>query len=186
VIKDDCQLAVTSSITGYPSLNLQVAGSVRVRILSCLLLCAGMVAVVLLSPAPAIAAAEARLSKSLLDRSGWPLEHGVVSLHSAQPMRAAGDAVAIMDQRQLQFDPTVLTVETGTPVPFHNEHDVRHHIYSISQPNAVELKLHHGESGQSDRFEHPGVVVLGCNIPIEDTSPVAPKPAHQLQALFRN
>ena len=107
---------------------------------------------------------QASLTATILDRSGQPLEHAVVSLHSGAPSHAEPTTVAIMDQRQLQFAPEVIAIQTGTTVSFPNQDDVRHHVYSFSHPNAFELKLYHGEAGKTHRFEHPGVVVLGCNI----------------------
>ena len=104
------------------------------------------------------------LTATILDRSGQPLEHAVLSLHSGAPSHAQASTVAIMDQRNLQFAPEVIAIQTGTTVSFPNQDDVRHHVYSFSHPNAFELKLYHGEAGKTHRFEYPGVVVLGCNI----------------------
>ncbi len=97
---------------------------------------------------------------------GEPLQHVVVSLH---PLGSAGtkgpaSTISIMDQRYLQFAPSVLALQTGTTVKFPNDDDVRHHVYSFSHPNAFELKLYHGADGASHTFEQAGVVVLGCNI----------------------
>ena len=108
--------------------------------------------------------AGASLTATILDRSGQPLEHAVLSLHSGAPSHAQASTVAIMDQRNLQFAPEVIAIQTGTTVSFPNQDDVRHHVYSFSHPNAFELKLYHGEAGKTHRFEYPGVVVLGCNI----------------------
>ena len=108
--------------------------------------------------------AGASLTATILDRSGQPLEHAVLSLHSGAPSHAKASTVAIMDQRNLQFAPEVIAIQTGTTVSFPNQDDVRHHVYSFSHPNAFELKLYHGEDGKTHRFEYPGVVVLGCNI----------------------
>ena len=131
----------------------------------------GLVALTLasggLSSGIAVSAARAEgtsLTATIVDRSGQPLEHAVLSLHNGAPSHAPPSTVAIMDQRQLQFSPQVLAIQTGTTVSFPNQDDVRHHVYSFSHPNAFELKLYHGESGNVHRFDHPGVVVLGCNI----------------------
>lgn len=101
-----------------------------------------------------------------VDVNGHPLEHVVISLHDLdRPVhRQAVSDIKIMDQRDLQFAPTVLAVQSGTTVIFPNQDDVRHHVYSFSHPNAFELKLYHGKSGANHQFEHEGVVVLGCNI----------------------
>ena len=114
--------------------------------------------------AQAARADETSLTVSVKDRSGQPVEFAVLSLHSGVPSHAPESTVAIMDQRQLQFAPEVIALQTGTTVSFPNQDDVRHHVYSFSHPNAFELKLYHGENGKTHRFEHPGIVVLGCNI----------------------
>ena len=131
----------------------------------------GLVALTLLSGglASGMAASSARanatsLTATIVDGSGQPLKHAVLSLHTEVPSHAAPSTVAVMDQRQLQFSPEVIAIQTGTTVSFPNQDDVRHHVYSFSHPNAFELKLYHGEAGKHHRFEHPGVVVLGCNI----------------------
>ena len=92
------------------------------------------------------------------------MEHAVVSLHDGKAANAAARPIAIMDQRNLQFAPGVLAIQAGTVVEFPNQDDVRHHVYSFSHPNAFELKLYHGQTGNYEQFDHPGVVVLGCNI----------------------
>ena len=108
--------------------------------------------------------ADARLTVTVVDAQGQLMEHAVASLHSGVSLKAKPDTFAIMDQHNLQFAPTVLAIQAGTLVEFPNQDDVRHHVYSFSHPNAFELKLYHGRSGNFNQFDHPGVVVLGCNI----------------------
>ena len=104
------------------------------------------------------------LTAAILDQSGHAVEYAVVSLHTDTPSQADPSTVVVMDQRRLQFEPTVLAIQVGSNVSFPNEDDVRHHVYSFSHPNSFELKLYHGEGGQYQRFEHTGIVALGCNI----------------------
>lgn len=106
----------------------------------------------------------AALSVAITSVTGQSLEHAVVSLHARDVPPADLQTIAIMDQGNLQFTPTVVGIQAGTLVSFPNRDDVRHHVYSFSHPNAFELKLYHGEAGQFHRFEYSGVVVLGCNI----------------------
>lgn len=115
---------------------------------------------------PLAQASSAHLELVTRDANGQLLQHVVASLHPKESIAtvAPTDVVSIMDQRNLQFAPTVLAVQTGTAVKFPNDDDVRHHVYSFSHPNAFELKLYHGESGANQIFQHEGVVVLGCNI----------------------
>ena len=101
---------------------------------------------------------------TVTDADGERLEHAVISFHGKTPQIAHDQTVAIMDQQTRQFAPTVLPIQQGTDVSFPNSDDVRHHVYSFSHPNNFELKLYHGERNAPVRFDHPGVVVLGCNI----------------------
>jgi plastocyanin len=70
----------------------------------------------------------------------------------------------IMDQVDKQFLPYVLVIQQGQSVDFPNSDNVRHHVYSFSQPNQFEIKLFSGSEAQPISFESSGVVVLGCNI----------------------
>jgi hypothetical protein len=58
----------------------------------------------------------------------------------------------------------VLAVQVGTAVAFPNSDDIRHHVYSFSPAKTFELKLYKGIPSNPLIFEHPGTVVLGCNI----------------------
>ena len=74
------------------------------------------------------------------------------------------DKNAVMDQIDMQFVPHVLVVQTGTAVKFPNSDSVAHHVYSFSHPNKFVLPMYKGEQHPPVRFEHSGVVSLGCNI----------------------
>ena len=52
----------------------------------------------------------------------------------------------------------------GSEVQFTNSDSTSHHVYSFSRPNAFALPLYKGNARLAQRFEQPGVVVLGCNI----------------------
>lgn len=145
------------------SISLWRSRALRLRS-TCPTVCLLAVVLFLLAAQHARAQGVASLKSLVVDKAGNPLEYAVVSLHGAEPMWAAPSTVAVIDQRNLQFAPTVVAVQMGTQVSFPNQDDVRHHVYSFSHPNAFELKLYHGEKGNLHRFEHPGIVVLGCNI----------------------
>lgn len=80
------------------------------------------------------------------------------------PTRAAKGAQAEMAQRDKTFVPTLLIVQTGTPVSFPNFDTVRHHVYSFSPTKPFELKLYAGTPATPVVFERPGTATLGCNI----------------------
>ena len=78
--------------------------------------------------------------------------------------RASRSAQAQMVQRNKSFVPTVLVVQTGTPVSFPNFDTVRHHVYSFSSTKSFELKLYAGTPATPVIFDRPGTATLGCNI----------------------
>jgi plastocyanin len=67
-------------------------------------------------------------------------------------------------QHDLQFDPQLTVVTTGTSVLFPNHDTVRHHVYSFSSAKTFQLKLYAGVPHTPIVFDKPGVAVLGCNI----------------------
>ena len=102
-----------------------------------------------------------------------------VQLHGPNGQPLAGAAVAIevkgrpartttvkaeMGQRDRQFTPQLLIVQTGTAVNFPNFDTVRHHVYSISPIKVIDIKLYSGTPAEPVVFDKPGVAALGCNI----------------------
>ena len=113
--------------------------------------------------APAAVAA-ATLEVGVTDELGTLLEDAVVSVRAGPASLAPPGTVATIDQVERRFAPDVIAVQAGTSVAFPNSDDVRHHVYSFSKPNDFQIKLYHGEPGETVRFEHAGIVTLGCNI----------------------
>lgn len=95
---------------------------------------------------------------------GKPLADAVVAVeikgqHSSNPA-----AKAEIAQRDRQFLPYVLAVQTGTAVSFPNFDTVRHHVYSFSPTKKFDLKLYAGTPAAPVVFDKAGVATLGCNI----------------------
>ncbi|MFO1400864.1 MAG: hypothetical protein U1F30_06590 [Steroidobacteraceae bacterium] len=82
------------------------------------------------------------------------------------PVRAAGGAAggAVMDQRNLQFSPELLIVQTGTAVDFPGSDQTRHQVYSFSPAKVFQLPLYAGRAHPPVVFDRAGIVTLGCNI----------------------
>ena len=97
----------------------------------------------------------------LLDDQGNTLSDVVILVEGVAPRPGAP---GVMDQVEMQFQPRVLAVATGTQVRFPNSDDVRHHVYSFSAAKRFELRLFKGTDAPPVAFEQPGLVVLGCNI----------------------
>lgn len=105
------------------------------------------------------------LTVELRDAAGAPLAGAVVALEQAGlARRAKAGTQAELAQRERQFVPRLLVVQTGTAVAFPNQDQVRHHVYSYSVAKPFELKLYLGQPAAPVLFEQPGVVSLGCNI----------------------
>lgn len=111
-----------------------------------------------------IAAHAATLTIEVRNARGIPVKDAVVWAiaegRDFPPVRAT----AIMDQRNRQFVPHVLPVQTGTSVRFPNSDDVRHQVYSFSPAKTFQLPLYTGTPANPIVFDKTGVATLGCNI----------------------
>tara|TARA_R110001632_G_scaffold104724_1_gene213841 strand:+ start:3213 stop:3920 length:708 start_codon:yes stop_codon:yes gene_type:complete len=108
------------------------------------------------------ASAAQEIRFKVVDQSGNPVPNAVVSAQG-EPQDHIDD-MAVMDQVNSQFLPHVLVVQKNQSVRFPNSDDIRHHIYSFSQPKPFEIRLYKGEGSSPVTFDKPGFVVLGCNI----------------------
>ncbi len=122
----------------------------------------------LLAAATSAPATAGELLATVTDRAGRPVTDAVayaVPRHGKAPPRAtAPGARTVMDQRDREFVPHVLAVQTGTPVYFPNSDNIRHHVYSFSPAKTFELPLYQGTPTEPVVFDKPGAVALGCNI----------------------
>jgi len=97
--------------------------------------------------------------------TGQPVSDAVVAVElNGEPRGAAPQTIAQMAQRQRQFQPFVLVIQTGTAVSFPNFDTVRHHVYSFSPTKTFDIKLYSGTPARPEVFDKPGVATLGCNI----------------------
>jgi plastocyanin len=105
---------------------------------------------------------------TLVDEQGRPFINAVISVAATAGEESSPSAPpqqpAIMDQVNRQFEPTILVIEQGQTVVFPNSDNIRHHVYSFSQPKPFEIKLYAGDSVPPVQFSKSGIVVLGCNI----------------------
>ena len=96
--------------------------------------------------------------------AGQPLADAVVAVEVRGRPAKTTTAKADMAQRDRQFAPQVLVIQTGTSVSFPNFDTVRHHVYSFSPIKAFETKLYSGTPSEPIVFDKPGIATLGCNI----------------------
>ena len=94
---------------------------------------------------------------------GRPLTDAVVAVEVKGGTRSS-NARAEMAQRERQFQPHVLVVQTGTAVSFPNFDSVRHHVYSFSPIKPFDIKLYSGTPSEPVVFDKSGIAALGCNI----------------------
>ena len=112
----------------------------------------------------ALTAAAEPLAVSVVDADGLPVAGVAVYVTAAAGEASVVARTAVMDQRDTQFVPHVLVVQKGTSVEFPNSDVVAHHVYSFSKPNNFVLPLYKGDPHNPVKFEHDGIVTLGCNI----------------------
>ena len=96
--------------------------------------------------------------------AGQPLADAVVAVEVRGRPAKTTTAKADMAQRDRQFAPQVLVIQTGTAVNFPNFDTVRHHVYSFSPIKVFETKLYSGTPSDPIVFDKPGIAALGCNI----------------------
>lgn len=112
----------------------------------------------------ALAAQAVPVTVQLRGPAGQPLAGAAVAIEVKGRTGRATNAKAEMGQRDRQFTPQLLIVQTGTAVNFPNFDTVRHHVYSFSPIKVIDIKLYSGTPAEPIVFDKPGVATLGCNI----------------------
>lgn len=115
----------------------------------------------LLGSVPAL---PADMSVMVVDRNGQGVGEAVVTVTALAAHATSPPKPAVMDQKNLAFSPRVLAVGVGTRVEFPNNDSVSHQVYSFSAAKRFQLPLYKGQVHPPVVFDHPGLVVLGCNI----------------------
>ncbi len=121
-------------------------------------------AALILANCPPLSGAE--LNVTVTDPAGHRVA-GIVLVAEPQfelPARKPAHDAVIMDQRQMQFVPNILVIQSGTGVEFPNSDQIEHQVYSFSAAKAFKLSLYAGHKYPPVMFERAGLVVVGCNI----------------------
>jgi plastocyanin len=107
----------------------------------------------------------AELNVSVLDPAGHG-SAGIVLIAEPQFDLAVKrvNHTVIMDQRQKQFVPNILVIQTGTGIDFPNSDQIEHQVYSFSPAKTFQLSLYAGHKYPPIVFDRAGLVVVGCNI----------------------
>jgi plastocyanin len=111
-----------------------------------------------------LAALAVPVTVQLRGPGGQLLANAVVAVEVKGRPAKTTTAKAEIGQRDRQFTPQLLVVQTGTSVSFPNFDTVRHHVYSISPIKVIDIKLYSGTPAEPVTFDKPGVATLGCNI----------------------
>lgn len=101
---------------------------------------------------------------SVTDHAGKAVKDAVVFATPLDGKPSGAAKSAVIDQVRKEYVPRVTAVQVGAQVSFPNRDQIRHSVYSFSDPKTFELPLYKGVPSSPVVFDKPGVVVLGCNI----------------------
>ncbi|HTM10112.1 MAG TPA: plastocyanin/azurin family copper-binding protein [Verrucomicrobiae bacterium] len=107
--------------------------------------------------------------KGSITIGGRPTADAVVSLEgfspkAVKPQSAASKTKAVIDQKDLKFNPRVLAVMVGKTVDFPNHDKTFHNVFSTSEAKKFDLGLYPSGQSRSVNFDKPGVVKILCNV----------------------
>jgi plastocyanin len=89
--------------------------------------------------------------------------HAVVWIDGPR-IRQDPQPAPVLDQRNLDFYPRVLAVQTGAVVEFPNHDRVFHNVFSFHNGKKFDLGLYPTGSTKRITFDRPGISRLFCNI----------------------
>jgi plastocyanin len=87
-----------------------------------------------------------------------------VWLEAAHVPTPASARRVVLDQRNLAFIPTVLSVSVGATVRFPNHDRVLHNVFSFREGRRFDLGLYPVGQARDVTFDRPGVSRVLCNI----------------------
>jgi plastocyanin len=96
--------------------------------------------------------------------AGKPQANVVVWLEPPAGQEPRARRRIVLDQRNMQFEPRVLVVRTGTTVEFPNNDRVFHNVFSFRDGKRFDLGLYPIGSVKHVQFDKPGVSRVFCNI----------------------
>jgi len=113
-------------------------------------------------------AAKTGVVKGTIAVAGNPAADVVVSIEGvpqdqSKAQLSGGKAKAVIDQKDLKFDPRVLAVVVGTTVDFPNNDKTFHNVFSNSDAKKFDLGLYPSGKSRSVTFDKAGVVKILCN-----------------------
>ena len=107
----------------------------------------------------------ATLTVNITDQNSNLIENAVVYIKSVNGQSLPSTPKNIeVDQIDEMFVPHLSAITIGSQVSFPNSDHIRHHVYSFSEAMTFEIPLYIGIPAAPIRFDHTGLVTLGCNI----------------------
>lgn len=81
------------------------------------------------------------------------------------PIAAAAADTAVLDQRDLRFEPRVLAVKPGTTVEFQNSDPILHNVFSPSgRDGGFDLGTYPRGDQRPHTFTDPGAYIVLCHV----------------------
>jgi plastocyanin len=93
-----------------------------------------------------------------------PSARSVVWLSGGDRSRTPASPHAVLDQRNLAFDPRILVVQVGATVDMPNNDRVLHNVFSFRDGKRFDLGLYPVGTTRRVTFDHEGVSRVFCNI----------------------
>lgn len=104
------------------------------------------------------------ITLTIIDQHQQPVSNAVIEILNSTDIKGSPTNIAVIDQINKAFVPEQIIIQQGQSVDFPNSDNIRHHVYSFSEPKTFELKLYADKPEKEIVFDKPGVVVVGCNI----------------------
>jgi plastocyanin len=70
----------------------------------------------------------------------------------------------VMFQKNKSFSPHVMAVPVGSTINFKNADEIFHNVFALGSAAAFDTGLKKGGDDAPEKFDHPGVIELLCNI----------------------
>ncbi len=107
-------------------------------------------------------ATAANLQVNVVDFRQVPIDFAVVYINEELPP-LTGEPIGV-DQVDKEFIPYVTAIQRGGAINFLNNDNIRHQVYSFSEPKQFEIPLYKGNPMRPVMFDKAGAVPVACNI----------------------
>ena len=95
--------------------------------------------------------------------TGKPLANAVVYIEDAPKVAGRGET-AMVDQRNMQFSPYLVTITTGGTVTFVNSDPFPHNVFIRDNGEKFDTGMVSAKSSRQHAFKNPGAYKVLCNL----------------------